>query len=467
MSTTAVRTTEGLLTFPSTFWWGAATAAYQIEGSVDADGRTPSIWDTFSAQPGRIDNGDTGTHTTGHYTRYREDVGLMASLGLSAYRFSIAWPRIRPAGGHGVNEAGLGFYDRLVDELLGAGVRPVATLYHWDLPQELEDAGGWTNRDTALRFADYAAVVAARLGDRVALWNTLNEPWCSAFLGYGTGGHAPGRRGHVGALTATHHLLLGHGLAVAALRDAGVTGQVSVALNAGAVRPLTDDPGDVDAARRIDGLLNRIFFDPILRGAYPADVLRDTEQLTDWHFVRPGDLAAISAPVDAICVNYYQPDLVSAAPAGELDHGTPYPTAQGVRFHPTPGPVTHMGWSVDPTGLRDLLLRIRRDYGDRPLYVTENGAAYEDRVGPDGGIDDPERIAYLRGHLAAVHEAISTGVDLRGYFVWSLLDNFEWAFGFSRRFGLIHVDYDTLERTVKASGHWYRAAIARGAIEAV
>ncbi|GGM28681.1 GH1 family beta-glucosidase [Dactylosporangium sucinum] len=466
MSTTAVRTTEGLLAFPSTFWWGAATAAYQIEGSVEADGRTPSIWDTFSAQPGRIDNGDTGAHTTGHYTRYREDVGLMSSIGLSAYRFSIAWPRIRPTGGHGVNEAGLGFYDRLVDELLGAGIRPVATLYHWDLPQELEDAGGWTNRDTALRFADYAAVVAQRLGDRVAMWNTLNEPWCSAFLGYGTGGHAPGRRGHVGALTATHHLLLGHGLAVAALRAAGVTGQVSTALNAGAVRPLTDDPADADAARRIDGLLNRIFFDPILRGAYPADVLRDTEQLTDWHFVRPGDLATISAPVDAICVNYYQPDLVSAAPDGELDHGTPYPTAQGVRFHPTPGPVTHMGWSVDPTGLRDLLLRIRRDYGDRPLYVTENGAAYEDRIGPDGGIDDPERIAYLRGHLAAVHEAISAGVDLRGYFVWSLLDNFEWAFGFSRRFGLIHVDYDTLARTVKASGHWYRAAIARGAIEA-
>ncbi|UWP78699.1 GH1 family beta-glucosidase [Dactylosporangium fulvum] len=466
MSTTAVRTAEGLLTFPATFWWGAATAAYQIEGAVDADGRTPSIWDTFSAQPGRIDNGDTGAHATGHYSRYREDVRLMAELGLSAYRFSIAWPRVRPAGGLGVNESGLGFYDRLVDELLTAGVRPVATLYHWDLPQELEDLGGWTNRDTALRFADYAAAVAARLGDRVALWNTLNEPWCSAFLGYGTGGHAPGRRGHVGALTATHHLLLAHGLGVAALRSAGVTGQVSVALNAGAVRPLTADPADVDAARRIDGLLNRIFFDPILRGAYPADTIEDTASLTDWHFVRDGDLQVVAAPVDAVCVNYYQPDLVGAAPDGQLDHGTPYPTAQSVVFHRTPGPVTHMGWSVDPTGLRDLLLRIRHDYGDCPLYVTENGAAYDDRVGPDGGVDDPERIAYLRGHLAAVHEAITAGVDLRGYFVWSLLDNFEWAFGFSRRFGLVHVDYDTLDRTVKASGRWYQAAIARGAIEA-
>jgi beta-glucosidase len=466
VSSTAVQTAQGLLTFPSNFWWGAATAAYQIEGAVDADGRTPSIWDTFSAQPGRIDNGDTGTHTTGHYSLYRDDVKLMASLGLSAYRFSIAWPRIRPAGGAGVNEAGLDFYDRLVDELLGAGVRPVATLYHWDLPQELEDTGGWTNRETALRFGDYAATVAARLGDRVAMWNTLNEPWCSAFLGYGTGGHAPGRRGHVGALTATHHLLLAHGLGVAALRAANVTGQVSVALNAGAVRPLTADPADADAARRIDGLLNRVYFDPILRGAYPADTLQDTAELTDWHFVRAGDLATISAPVDAICVNYYQPDLVSAAPAGRLDHGTPYPTAQGVVFHPTPGPVTHMGWSVDPTGLRDLLLRIRRDYGDRPIYVTENGAAYDDSVGPAGDIDDPDRINYLRGHLAAVHEAITAGVDLRGYFVWSLLDNFEWAFGFSRRFGLIHVDYTTLERTVKASGRWYQSAIARGAIEA-
>ncbi|MEV8513803.1 GH1 family beta-glucosidase [Dactylosporangium sp. NPDC051484] len=466
MSTTAVQATQGRLTFPSNFWWGAATAAYQIEGSVDADGRTPSIWDTFAAQPGRIDNGDTGATSTGHYLRYREDVRLMAELGLSAYRFSVAWPRIRPAGGAGVNEAGLDFYDRLVDELLAAGVRPVATLYHWDLPQELEDAGGWTSRETALRFGDYAAAVAARLGDRVALWNTLNEPWCSAFLGYGTGGHAPGRRGHVGALTATHHLLLAHGLGVAALRAAGVAGQVSVALNAGAVRPLTPDPADTDAARRIDGLLNRIFFDPILRGAYPADTIEDTRDLTDWHFVRPADLAVIAAPIDAVCVNYYQPDLVSAAPQGRLDHATPYPTAQAVQFHPTPGPVTHMGWSVDPTGLRDLLLRIRDDYGDLPIYVTENGAAYDDRVGPDGGVDDPERIGYLRAHLAAVHEASTAGVDLRGYFVWSLLDNFEWAFGFSRRFGLIHVDYATLERTVKASGRWYSDAIARNAIDA-
>ncbi|WP_433075653.1 GH1 family beta-glucosidase [Dactylosporangium sp. CA-052675] len=467
MSTTAVQATQDALTFPSTFWWGAATAAYQIEGSVDADGRTPSIWDTFAAQPGRIDGGDTGATSTGHFLRYREDVKLMAELGLSAYRFSIAWPRVRPAGGGvngAVNEAGLDFYDRLVDELLAAGVRPVATLYHWDLPQELEDRGGWTARDTALRFGDYAAAVGARLGDRVAMWNTLNEPWCSAFLGYGTGGHAPGRRGHVGALTATHHLLLAHGLGVAALRAAGVTGQVSVALNAGAVRPLTASPADADAARRIDGLLNRIFFDPILRGSYPSDTIEDTRDLTDWHFVQPGDLATISAPVDAICVNYYQPDLVSAAPDGELDHNTPYPTAQAVRFHPTPGPVTHMGWSVDPTGLRDLLLRINRDYGDRPIYVTENGAAYDDRPGPDGGVDDPERIAYLRGHLAAVHEAIAAGVDLRGYFVWSLLDNFEWAFGFSRRFGLIRVDYATLERTIKASGRWYAEAIARNAI---
>ncbi|GAA3285142.1 beta-glucosidase [Dactylosporangium vinaceum] len=465
VSTTVVQAEPVRLTFPSTFWWGAATAAYQIEGSVDADGRTPSIWDTFAAEPGRITGGDTGAVSTGHYERFREDVKLMAELGLSAYRFSIAWPRIRPAGGHGVNAAGLDFYDRLVDELLAAGIQPVATLYHWDLPQELEDTGGWTSRETALRFADYAAVMGARLGDRVAMWNTLNEPWCSAFLGYGTGGHAPGRRGHVHALTATHHLLLAHGLGIEALRASGATGTLSVALNAGAVRPLTASAEDADAARRIDGLLNRIFFDPILRGSYPADTVEDTRDLTDWGFVRAGDLATISTPVDAVCVNYYQPDLVSAAPAGVLDHGTCYPTAQAVQFHPTPGPVTHMGWSVDPTGLRDLLLRIRRDYGDRPLYVTENGAAYDDRPGPDGGVDDPERIGYLRGHLAAVHEAILAGVDLRGYFVWSLLDNFEWAFGFSRRFGLIRVDYATLERTIKASGRWYSEAITHNGFD--
>ena len=452
--------------FPPGFVFGAATSAYQIEGAADEDGRGPSIWDTFCATPGAVRNGDTGAIACDHYHRVEADLELAAGLGLAAYRFSIAWPRIIPGGTGAVNQKGLDFYRRLVDGLHARGIKPVATLYHWDLPQPLQDAGGWASRDTVSRFCEYAQVVLDSLGDAVDQWVTINEAFCAGMIGYLQGRHAPGIRDLHAALAATHHLLLAHGLGVAALRSAGVTGQVSVALNAGAVRPFTDSPADVDAARRIDGLLNRIFFDPILRGSYPADTVADISDITDMSYVRSDDLSVISQPVDAVCVNYYQPDLVSAATDGTLDEGTPYPTAQRVRFHPTPGPVTHMGWSVDPTGLRDLLLRIRRDYGDRPIYVTENGAAYDDRPAADGAVHDPERIAYLRGHLAAVHEAITAGVDLRGYFAWSLLDNFEWAFGFSRRFGLIHVDYDTLTRTVKSSGRWLAEAITRNAIDA-
>jgi beta-glucosidase len=479
---TAAQPRQADLEFPPGFWWGAATAAYQIEGAVTEGGRLPSIWDTFAGTPGKIENGETGEHATEHYYRYRDDVALMARIGLRAYRFSIAWPRIRQAGGQGFNKAGVDFYDRLVDELLAAGITPVATLYHWDLPQELESGcpghsgNGWLNRDTAYQFGEYAETMGRALGDRVGMWNTLNEPWCSAFLGYGSGNHAPGRADHRDALTATHHLLLGHGLAVQALRantpggaggtvaTASPVGQISIALNAGAVRPLSRQPADLDAARRIDGLLNRIFMDPVLRGAYPSDVLADTADLCDWSFIRPGDLAVISSPIDALGLNYYQPDLVSAAGLNERDSGTPYPTGENVAFHPTPGPVTAMGWSIDPTGLRDILLRVRADYGDIPLLVTENGAAYPDTVGPDGRVHDPERTDYLRRHLGAVHEAIGAGVDVRGYFAWSLLDNFEWAFGYGKRFGLIHVDYATQRRTLKSSAHWYRESIARNAL---
>ncbi|WP_433350335.1 GH1 family beta-glucosidase [Micromonospora sp. CA-111912] len=464
----AARTSAGQpsvdLRFPAGFQWGAATAAYQIEGAVRADGRLPSIWDTFAATPGRIAGGHTGEHASDHFHRHREDVALMAELGLSAYRFSVAWPRVRAAGG-GVNAAGLAFYDRLVDDLLAAGISPAATLYHWDLPQELEDAGGWATRDTAARYGEYVAAVATGLGDRVRLWNTLNEPWCSAFLGYGSGVHAPGRRDPRAALRAAHHLLLAHGHGVAALRAAGVTGQVSVALNVGTVRPVSDAPADRDAARRIDGLLNRIFLDPLLRGAYPADVLADTAALSDWSFVREGDLSLIAAPLDALCVNYYQPDLVGAGPDGHHDADTPYPGAEGVAFHPVPGPVTAMGWSVAPGGLRDMLLRVTRDYGARPLYVTENGAAYPDEVDADGRVRDPERTDYLHQHLAAAHEALTAGADLRGFFVWSLLDNFEWALGYDKRFGLIHVDYATQRRTIKDSAHWYGRTIAANGVD--
>jgi beta-glucosidase len=450
---------EQVLRFPTGFWWGAATAAYQIEGATATAGRTPTIWDTFAARPGAIAEGHTGAVATDHYHRYREDVAIMRDLGLRAYRFSISWPRTQP-GGARRNPAGLAFYDRLVDELLAAGVQPTPTLYHWDLPQELEDAGGWLNRDTAYRFAEYATLLAGLLGDRVPLWWTLNEPWCSAFLGYGSGGHAPGKRSPDGGLIATHHLLLAHGLATRALREAAPGSQVSIALNGGTVRPYSDAPSDVDAARRIDGLLNRVYLDPLLRKAYPADVVRDTAGVTDWTFVQSGDLDVIGTPIDALGLNYYQPDLVSGGGTG--DPGSAYPATADVEWHRLPGPRTGMDWAVDPTGLRDLLLRIHADYGPLPLYVTENGAAYPDEPGRDGEVTDPDRVAYLRGHFAAAHEALSQGVDLRGYFVWSLLDNFEWAFGYTRRFGLVHVDYETLRRTPKASALWYRDLIRTG-----
>ena len=453
----------GKLRFPPDFWWGAATAAYQIEGAVAEDGRTPSIWDTFCAEPGRVVDGQTGAVAADHYHRYRDDVALMREIGLSAYRFSVSWPRVQPGGRSGANPAGLAFYDRLVDELLGAGIKPAATLYHWDLPQELEDRGGWTARDTALRFADYAAAVADRLGDRVKLWCTLNEPWCTAFLGYGLGVHAPGRTSPGDGLLATHHLLLAHGLAAQALRAAVPSAQVSIALNQGAVRPLTDSPADRDAARRIDGLLNRIFLDPIMTGAYPADVMADTAPVCDWSHVRDGDLAVIAAPLDALGVNYYAPDLVSAAPS-PVEEPSPYPASQGVAFHQTPGPRTEMGWTVDPTGLREVLLRLHATYPGLPLYVTENGAAYDDAVDADGRVRDGDRIAYLRDHMAAAHEAMRAGADLRGYFVWSLLDNFEWALGYGKRFGLIRVDYDTQRRTLKDSALWYRDVIRSGGV---
>lgn len=462
LATANDRTDQAEFRFPAGFWWGAATAAYQIEGAVGADGRTPSIWDTFAATPGRIMGGDSAERATEHYHRYRGDVALMRAIGLSAYRFSISWSRVLHDGGPRVNEAGLAFYDQLVDELLAAGITPTATLYHWDLPQSLEDRGGWASRDTSYRFADYASVVTSRLGDRVRTWFTLNEPWCSAFLGYGSGNHAPGRTSHSDSLSAAHHLLLAHGLGVEVLRATAPGARASVALNAGAVRPVSDRPDDVDAAHRIDGLLNRLFFDPVFRGSYPADVVAGTASITDWAFVHDGDLAAIGAPIDVLGVNYYQPDLVGKA----LDRAatSPYPGCEDVAFHPTPGPTTEMGWAVDPTGLREILVRIATDYPGTPIMVTENGAAYPDIVDGEGRVDDPQRVEYLSGHLRAAHAAISDGVDLRGYFVWSLLDNFEWALGYRKRFGLIHVDYATQRRTLKSSAHWYRRVISTGGL---
>nr|WP_323378343.1 GH1 family beta-glucosidase [Streptomyces smaragdinus] len=458
-----------MLAFPPLFLWGTATAAYQIEGAAAADGRTPSIWDTYSRIPGKVRNGDTGDVATDHYHRWREDVAIMADLGVGAYRFSLAWPRIQPTGRGPAVQQGLDFYRRLTDELLDKGIQPVATLYHWDLPQHLEDAGGWPERVTAERFAEYAGLAAQALGDRVRTWTTLNEPWCSSFLGYGSGVHAPGRTDPVAALRAAHHLNLGHGLAVQALRATlPRTAEVSVTLNFHQVRPLTESAQDADAARRIDALANRTFTGPMLHGAYPEDLLEDTAALTDWSFVRRGDLEAIHQPLDFLGVNYYTPTVVSGGSAG-TSHGadghgnsaySPWPAADDVVFHQPPGSTTAMGWAVDPSGLGDLLLKLKAEVPELPLLVTENGAAFDDYVNPQGEVNDPDRIAYLEGHLAAVHGAIQAGVDVRGYFLWSLLDNFEWGYGYSKRFGAVYVDYPTGKRIPKASARWY-AGVAR------
>ncbi|HET9516701.1 MAG TPA: GH1 family beta-glucosidase [Actinoplanes sp.] len=458
---------EDRLAFPPDFWWGASTAAYQIEGSTADGGRTASIWDTFCATPGAVAGGDTGLVATDHYRRYAEDVAIMAEMGLRGYRFSVSWPRVQPGGRGRLNPAGVAFYDRLLDALCEHGIRPVVTLYHWDLPQELEDNGGWTNRTTAERFAEYAYQMADRLGDRVALWNTLNEPWCSAFLGYASGVHAPGRSDPVEALTAAHHLLLAHGLGTRAVRAAYPGVPVSVVLNLSPVRGVSVQPADLEAVRRIDGLLNRMFLDPVLRGRYPRDVQADTAHLTDWSFVRADDLDVTASPIDVLGINYYCPMLVSGGhPNPDPAATAAWPGCPDVTFHPMPGPVTDMNWPVDSGGLTSLLLRLTREYGNLPLFVAENGAAYPDQLGPDGTVHDPERIDFLYAHIRAAHEALSQGVDLRGYFVWSLLDNFEWAQGYAKRFGLVHVDYATQRRTWKDSALWYRSVIHRGSIPA-
>ncbi|MER7757551.1 beta-glucosidase [Kitasatospora sp. NPDC097643] len=465
--------------FPADFLWGAATAAYQIEGAVDVDGRTPSIWDTFSRTPGRTAGGDTGERATEHYHRYRQDVRLMADLGLGAYRFSVSWSRVQPTGRGPAVERGLDFYRRLVDELLEHGVEPAVTLYHWDLPQDLEDIGGWPARDTARRFADYAALVADALGDRVGLWTTLNEPWCSAFLGYGSGVHAPGRADWTAALHAAHHLNLGHGLAVEALRTTlPRDARIAVSLNLHEVRPLTRSAADHEAARRVDAVGNRVFTGPMLSGDYPADLISDTAHLVDWpELIHDGDLATISRPVDLLGVNYYTPTVVSAPPDGqapdsaaasEAGHGdgaqSPFAGCGDLLFHRAPGERTAMGWTIDPTGLTDLLLRLHREHPGLPLLVTENGAAFDDRVTPEGAVHDPQRIGYLRGHLDAVRRAIAAGADVRGYFLWSLMDNFEWAYGYGKRFGLYYVDYPTQARIAKDSARWYAEVIRRGTL---
>ena len=453
---------DGGLVFPPAFTFGSATASYQIEGAFDEDGRGVSIWDTFSKTPGRVWGGDTGDVADDHYHRLEDDLDLMASLNLQAYRFSIAWPRIQPTGRGAANQAGLDFYDRLIDGLLARGIKPVATLYHWDLPQPLEDEGGWTVRSTAEAFGDYARIVGEAFGDRVHTWTTLNEPWCSAYLGYGSGAHAPGITSPIGALQAVHHLNLAHGLAVLALREV-VTNDphFSITLNLHAIRGEGSTGGE--AVRQIDALANRAFTGPLLKGAYPDDLLSDTASITDWSFVLPGDLEIINQPIDVLGVNYYSTTLVrvwdGVSPRETADGhkdagGSPWPGAERIEFLVQPGPYTEMGWNIEPSGLFELLTALRDEFPDQPLMITENGAAFDDQV-IDGAVHDDDRVDYLRRHITAAHRALEAGVDLRGYFVWSLMDNFEWAYGYSKRFGIVRVDYDTLERLPKDSARWY------------
>jgi len=459
------------LEFPADFVIGSATASYQIEGATREDGRGPSIWDTFSHTPGKVWNGDTGDVADDHYHRWQSDLDLMKQLGLQAYRFSIAWPRIQPTGAGAVNPAGLAFYSRLVDGLLERGIRPIATLYHWDLPQTLEDANGWVNRDTAYRFAEYAARTAEVLGDRVHTWTTLNEPWCSAYLGYGSGAHAPGRTDGAAALAAVHHLNLAHGLAVQEVRrEATNDPDLSITLNFHVIRG--DDDTTPEAARRIDALANRAFTHPILKGEYPADLLEDTAQVTDWAFVQPGDLEQINQPIEVLGVNYYSTVTVKmwdgVSPRQNNDGhkdvgGSPWPGSRDVEFLKQAGPYTSMGWNIAPDGLEELLLSLKQQFPEQPLMITENGAAFDDVVTEsDAGkrVHDADRVDYLNRHFTAAHRAVQQGVDLRGYQVWSLMDNFEWGYGYSKRFGIIRVDYETQERILKDSALWLQELLA-------
>jgi beta-glucosidase len=472
----APREDRALLRFPEGFVWGTATASYQIEGAAAVDGRTPSIWDTFSHTPGKVRDGDTGDVAADHYQRYAEDVELMAQLGVNAYRFSVSWSRVIPTGTGAVNSKGIDFYSRLVDRLLANGISPALTLYHWDLPQELEDAGGWTSRDTSYRFADYAAVVAHALGDRVRFWTTLNEPWCSAFLGYAGGVHAPGHTDGAEALAATHHLLLGHGLAIQQLRSVlPASTQLAITLNPVVARPATASDDDAAACRKIDGLQNRIWLDPLFHARYPDDVMTFTSEISDWSFVQDGDLATISSPFDVLGVNYYNPVIVAhSSGAGERTGadghgnttGNTWPGCDDTQFLDRPGRHTAMGWPVDASGFHELLVRLWADYR-KPIFITENGAAYEDEVSADGAVHDPDRLRYLHEHLVSLHDAVDDGIDVRGYYLWSLLDNFEWSYGYSKRFGIVRVDFDTQKRTPKDSAHFYSEVVRANGVPAL
>jgi beta-glucosidase len=442
------------VSFPTGFLFGAATAAFQIEGATAEDGRGLSIWDTFSRVPGKVLHGDTADIACDHYHRLEADLDLIRDLGLDAYRFSIAWPRVMPDG-RTVNPAGLDFYERLVDGLLARNIVPMATLYHWDLPQALEDLGGWPARETAERFAAYADTVGRRLADRVDHWVTVNEPWCSAFVGHLEGRHAPGVADLSAALAAAHHLMLAHGLGVHALRAAGAR-SIGGTVNLSDVHAASEDSADAAAAARVDGHENRWFLDPLRRGRYPEDMLAWYGQRADLTPLRSDDLATIATPTDFLGINFYERHVVAHDASDPLHEA---------RKLPVPAPITAGGCAVRPDAFREVLLRVHREYGAPVMYVTENGAGYADYVDPEGGVDDLERVEYLRGYLGAVGEAIDAGADIRGYFAWSLMDNFEWALGYSLRFGLVFVDFATQRRIPKASARAYTAIIEpRGAL---
>lgn len=446
--------------FPPDFLWGAATSAYQIEGAVHEDGRGLSVWDRFAALPGTTYQGQTGEVAADHYHHMEEDVGILAELNLNAYRFSLSWPRILPQGTGTINERGLDFYDRLVDALLARGIRPLATLYHWDLPVTLQDRGGWLNRDTAYAFADYAEVVTRRLGDRVQWWLTHNEPWCSAYLGYALGIHAPGMRDKQMAVTAGHHVLLSHGLAVQRMRaHLSAQAQVGIAIDFYPVYAADDRPETLLAVQQADTFRNRWFLEPVFRGRYPDGLFTDLG--VDPPPAQEGDFDIISTPTDFLGVNYYSRMLVrSRADANTLaEHTGPVDNYEAIDRIPGAS-YTEMGWEIFPDGLANILTRIHHEYGPKSLVVTESGAAFEDRLDGNSGVHDSQRIDYLRRHIQTVAQVIRQGVPIKGYVVWSFLDNYEWAEGYRKRFGLVYVDYPTQRRIIKDSGRWYASFVA-------
>ncbi len=436
------------MTFPKDFVWGVATSSYQIEGAALEDGRGECIWTRFSHTPGKTKNADHGDVACDHYHRYKDDVAIIKSLGLGAYRFSISWPRVLPQGTGAVNEAGLAFYDRLTDELLAQGIQPYATLYHWDLPQALEDRGGWTNPEIIKWFADYTDVVTRRLGDRIQGWITLNEPWCSAVLGYLWGVHAPGQQDMVKAYQAAHHLLIAHGHAMPVIRQNAPGVRAGITLNLIPQVACSDDPGDVLLTNQADGFINRWFLEPVFKGSYPADLLADEMVTLALAEVDPGRIQEACVPMDFLGVNYYSRTFNSQ-------------TLEGHARYPSDARFTDMDWEIYGRGMGEMLLRVHQEYGPKALYITENGAAFPDPATTrDAVVEDPLRVDFYKEYLEGAQWAMAQGVPLKGYFAWSLMDNFEWAEGYEKRFGIVHVDYATQKRTPKRSA-LYLGEVAR------